>query len=171
MNPVVPPLFDNKPASRILRGIAASAVGIATLLTMALPVQADELDDRRSELTSRIAEQSNAVEHASGELTSATAALDVAWNELRAAEAALEVAEAARLAAESLDAQRAEELIAAEFALAQAEADVAAAQAAFDWVEARTSEEIVVITQQHGLLLNLALLVTDVSAAELNHFV
>lgn len=168
VNPVVPALFESKLTSRILRGVAASAVGFAVLLTTALPVQADELDDRRSELTSRIAEQTNAVSHASGALTSATAALDAAWNELGAAEAALEAAEAARLEAQTLDAQRAEELAAAEYALKQAEADVAAAQAAFDWVEARTNEEIVVITQQSGPLLNLALLVTDVTAAELN---
>ncbi len=168
MNRELPTLFQNKLTTRILRGVAASAVGIAVLLGSAVPVQADELDDRRSELNSSIAEQADAVDHASGELTSANAALEAAWNELGAAEAALEAAETARLEAESLDAQRADELAAAEFALEQAEADVAAAQAAFDWVEARTNEEIIVITQQHGPLLNLALLVTDVTAAELN---
>lgn len=168
VNRELPTLFHNKLTERILRGIAASAVGIAVLMTSAVPVQADELDDRRSELTSRIAQQADAVNHASGELTSATAALDAAWSELGTAEAALATAEAVRLEAESLDAQRADELAAAEFALEQADADVAAAQAAFDWVEARTHEEIIVITQQSGPLLNLALLVTDVTAAELN---
>ncbi len=168
VNQKLPPSFESKMMSRILRGIAASAVGVAVLLSSAEPVRADELDDQRSELNSRITEQADALNHASGELTAANAALDAALDELGAAEAALEAAEAARLEAESLDAQRAEELAAAEFALEQAEADVAAAQAAFDWVEARASEEIVVITQQNGPLLNLALLVTDVTAAELN---
>ncbi len=168
VNPELPTLSESRRTSRMLRGIAASVVGIAVLFGSAVPVQADELDDRRSDLNTRIAEQADAVTHASGELTSANAALDAAWNELGAAEAALEVAEAARIEAESLDAQRADELAAAEFALEQSEADVAAAQAAYDWVEARTNEEIVVITQQHGPLVNLALLVTDVTAAELN---
>lgn len=168
MNRELPPQPENKRVTRILRGIAASAIGVAVLLSSGVPVQADELDDRRSELNSKIVEQADAVEHASGELTEANAALEASRNELSAAEAELETAENARLEAQSLDEQRAEELDAAEHKLKQAEADVAAAQAAFDSVEARTNEEIVVITQQNGPLINLALLVTDVTAAELN---
>lgn len=160
--------LKSKRTTRLLRGIAASAVGVAMMLSMAPPVGADELDDRRSDLTSQIAEQADAVDHASGQLTDANAALDVALQELGTAEAALAVAEDARRDSEALDELRAEELADAEHALEQAEADVDAAQAAFDHVEARTNEEIVVITQQNGPLLNLALLVTEVSAAELN---
>ena len=75
MNRELSPFVQSKRVTRILRGIAASAVGIAVLLTTALPVQADELDDQRSDLTSRIADQADAVDHASGELTAANAAL------------------------------------------------------------------------------------------------
>ena len=154
--------------TRILRGIAASAVGVAVLLSMAVPVQADELDDQRSELSSQLANQADAVDHASGELTAANAALQAARDELGTAERKLEAAEETRRQAKALDDKRADELAAAEHALKQAEADVAAAQAAFDSVDARTNEEIVVMTQQSGPLLQIALLVTDVSAADLN---
>ncbi len=154
--------------TRILQGIVASAVGVAVLLTTALPVQADELDDQRSELTSQMASQADAVDHASVELTAANAALVAARDELGIAERKLEAAEAARRDAQVQDDERAAELEAAEHKLNQAEADVAAAQAAFDSVDARTNEEIVVITQQNGPLFKLALLITDVSAAELN---
>ncbi len=168
MNRELPSPHATRTITRILRGIAASAVGVAVLLTMAVPVQADELDDRRSELTSQIARQSDAVDHASGELTAANAALVAARDELGTAERKLEAAESARRDAQVLDDKRARELEVAEHKLLQAEADVAAAQAAFDSVDARTNEEIVVITQQNGPLLKLALLVTDISAAELN---
>lgn len=166
MNWELPLSFSS--TTRLLRGMAASAVGVALMLSMAPPSGADELDDRRSDLTTQIAEQAEAVDHASGALTDANAALDSARQELGVAEAALAAAEDARRDSEALDELRAEELAAAEHALDQAEADVAAAQAAFDYVEGRTNEEIIVITQQNGPLLNLALLVTDISAAELN---
>src|SRR5690606_13575847 len=42
------------------------------------------------------------------------------------------------------------------------------AQAAFDSVDARTNEEITVITQQNGPLVELALLFSDVSMSDLN---
>ncbi len=164
--------FSPQPGStklvHVLRGIAASAVGVALLLGSVTPVQADELDERRDELTSSIADQADAVEHASGELSTANAALGAALDELGVAQAKLEAAEKARRDAQVLDDERAVELAAAEYAVKQAEADVNAARAALDSVEARTNEEIVVITQQNGPLLQLALLVTDVSAAELN---
>lgn len=162
------PQFGSTKLVHVLRGIAASALGVALLLGSVIPVQADELDERRDELTSSIADQADAVAHASGELTTANAALGAALDELGVAQAKLEAAEKARRDAQVLDDERAVELAAAEYAVKQAEADVNAARAALDSVEARTNEEIVVITQQHGPLLQLALLVTDVSAAELN---
>ena len=168
MTPVSTSLVGRVRALRLLRGIAASVICAGLLLTSVSPVKADELDDRRSELSTRIIEQSEAIEHASDELTAAHASLEAALDELRVAEADLEAAEAARDEAQRLDDQRAEELAEAEHRQKQAEADVAAAQAAFDAVDARTNEEIVVITQQNGSLVNLALLVTDVTAAELN---
>lgn len=164
----LPPRPENKQTTRIVRVMVASAAGLAVLLSSAVPAQADELDDRRAELNSMIVDQAEALEHASGELTSANAALEAARDELQSAEAELEIAENARLEAQAEDEKRATELAAAEHKLKQAEADVAAAQAALDSVEARTSEEIIVITQQSGPLVNLAILVTDVTAADLN---
>lgn len=168
MNREFPPTPENTWMTRTLRGIAACAVGVTLVLSAGLPANADELDDRRSELNSKIVDQADAVEHASGELTAANAALETSLAELSAAESELAAAESERQEAQLLDEQRAEELAEAEHKLEQAKADVAAAQAALDSVEARTNEEIVVITQQNGPMVNLALLVTDVTAADLN---
>ena len=159
---------DGASMTRWIRAVLASAAGIAVLLGTASPVQADELDDRRLELITQISEQSKLVDHASTELSTARSALDAARSELTAAEARLKAAEEARVAAQELDAQRAQELEVAEHKLEQAKAEVAAAQAALDAVEARTNEEIIVITQQNGPILELALLVGDVSASALN---
>ncbi len=159
---------DGASTTRWLRAVLASAVGVAVLLGTASPVQADELDDRRLELIDQISEQSKLVDDASSELSTAKSALDAARSELTAAKARLKAAEKARVAAQKLDAQRAQELEVAEHKLEQAKAEVAAAQAALDAVEARTNEEIIVITQQNGPILELALLVGDVSASALN---
>ena len=161
-------VFGAPRATRFVRNVGIGFVSVVVLCSSALPTQADELDDRREELNSSLAGQAQAVDHASGELSAASAALEAAQAELSDAEGKLQVAEAATRESQALDAARAEELVVAEHKLVQAEADVAAAQAALDSVEARTAEEIVVITQQNGPLLNLALLFTEVSAAELN---
>lgn len=155
-------------AHRFMRIVGIAVVSVAVLCASALPTNADELDDQRTDLNSRITGQAEAVDHASGQLTAASAALQAAQEELSVAEEELRVAEVAREESQAQDARRAEELADAEHKLRQAEADVAAARAALDSVEARTAEEIVVITQQNGPLLNLALLITDVTASQLN---
>jgi hypothetical protein len=129
---------------------------------------ADDLDDRREQLDSQIEAQKSVVEGASKELTDAVSALDAAKTELAAAETALADAENNLTAAKELDTQRASELQAAETKAKKAKADVAAAQAAYDSVDARTSEEITVITQQNGGLAELSVLFTDIGTGNMN---
>nr|WP_255622122.1 M23 family metallopeptidase [Tessaracoccus sp. OS52] len=130
--------------------------------------RADDLDERRDELKTEIAQAKAAVDGASTDVQAAVAAYEAAQSELESAESALKAAEEATDKARALDKQRADELADAEHKVKQAEADVAAAQAAYDSVDARTTEEITVITQQSGPLVDLALLFTDVSMSDLN---
>ena len=107
------------------------------------------------------------MEGASKDLTDAIAALDSSKTELAEAEASLAQAESRLSEAKELDSQRAAELKAAETKAEKAQADVAAAQAAYDSVDARTSEEITVITQQSGALAELSVLFNDVGTGNI----
>ncbi len=158
---------------------------IAFALVMSLGVggaQADELDDRRQQLDQALTDNRGQIEHYSQELTATLRALEEAEADLAAAEAELAAAEAAHqravdaaLAAEAaaeqareLEQQRKQEEHQAERDLSRAEAQVAAARAAWESTDRRATEEINVITQQSGPLLDLALLFTDVNMANLN---
>ncbi|TRY19446.1 peptidoglycan DD-metalloendopeptidase family protein [Tessaracoccus rhinocerotis] len=164
----LPPQPEN-PRTAPIRVVVAALV-LALVVSMgALGASADQLDERREELKTEIAQAKSSVDGASAAVNDAIAALEAAEAELAAAEAALKEAEEATEKARTLDEQRAEELADAEHKVKQAEADVAAAQAAFDSVDARTTEELTVITQQSGPLVDFALLLTDVSMADLNH--
>ncbi len=153
----------------VVRGIVAVLATVAMLATGTPQATADELDDRKAELQQQLAAQAAAIEGASAEVAGAVSALQAATAELEEAEAELAAAERATEEARALDEQRAQELAAAEHKLRQAIADVAAAQAAFDAVDARTNEEITVITQQSGPLVDLALLFSDIEMSDLNH--
>ena len=157
-----------RPFTRITRGFASAVLALALIASMAMHSAADELDDRQAQLRQEMAEQASAVEDANAQLASAVQAHDAARSELAYAEAELAKAEAAERAAEELDEQRAAELSEAESKLAQAKADVAAALAALDSVNRRLDEEILVTTQTSHGLLNLAMLFSDVTVANLN---
>ena len=159
---------NHRPLNRIVRGIVASVVAVCLTASLTSWSAADELDDRKSELQQQIAEQAEAVEDANAALASAVQAHDSARGELASAEARLAEAEAAEREAHALDEKRAAELAEAEHRLEQAKADVAAAMAALDSVNKRLDEEILVTTQQNHGLLNLAMLFSDVTVANLN---
>lgn len=153
---------------RITRGIVAT-LALAAVAASGLPrAVADSLDDRRAELDRELAASAHSLDDASAQVNAAVSALATAREALAGAQSRLAAAERATKAARAVDEQRQAELAAAEHRVKQAEADVAAAQAAFDSVDARTNEEITVITQQSGPLVHLALLVTDVGMADLN---
>lgn len=151
--------------ARLTTLVVTTCVLVATL---GLSAQADELDQRRDQLDQQLQEQEGVVEHYSNELSAAVAALEAAEAELRAAEAELAEAEAATEEARRIEAERKEEEHQAIRDLERAEASVRAAIAAWNSVDARVVEEITVITQQSGPLVDLALLFTDVSMANLN---
>ena len=150
MNRALPHLPENPILNRIARVLVVSLLSVTMLGTLAIRAGADDLDDRRNQLDSQIEAQKSVVEGASKELTDAVSALEAAKTELAAAETSLSEAENNLTAAKELDTQRASELTAAETRAKKAKAAVAAAQAAYDSVDARTSEEITVITQQNG---------------------
>lgn len=163
-----PPHVRRPLLSRITRGCAATVLALALTASLAMHSAADELDDRQAYLRQQLAEQASVVKDANAQLASAVQARDAALNELAYAEAELAEAEAAERAAADLDEQRAAELREAEDELAQAKADVAAALAALDSVNRRLDEEILVTTQTSHGLLNLAVLFSDVTVANLN---
>ena len=168
MNRALPQLPENPILNRITRGLVASLLSVTMLGALATRAGADDLDDRRDQLDSQIEAQKSVVEGASKELTDAVSALEAAKTELASAETALSEAENNLKAAKELDTQRASELAAAETKAKKAKADVAAAQAAYDSVDARTSEEITVITQQNGGLAELSVLFNDVGVGNMN---
>ena len=168
MNRALPHLPENPILNRIAHVLVASLLSVTMLGVLAIRAGADDLDDRREQLDSQIEAQKSVVEGASKELTDAVSALDAAKTELAAAETALADAENNLTAAKELDTQRASELQAAETKAKKAKADVAAAQAAYDSVDARTSEEITVITQQNGGLAELSVLFTDIGTGNMN---
>ena len=168
MNRALPHIPENPILNRISRGLMASVLSIVMLCVFSTWAGADDLDDRRDQLDSQIEAQKSVVEGASNELTDAVNALEAAKTELADAEAALSDAESKLSAAKELDSQRASELEAAETKAEKAQADVAAAQAAYDSVDARTSEEITVITQQNGGLAELSVLFNDVGMSNMN---
>ena len=168
MNRALPHLPDNPILKRIACGLIASVLSLTMLGTLATRAVADDLDDRRDQLDSQIEAQKSVVEGASKELTDAVSALEAAKTELASAETALSDAESKLTAAKEVDTQRASELAAAETKAKKAKADVAAAQAAYDSVDARTSEEITVITQQNGGLAELSVLFSDVGTGNMN---
>ncbi|RRD51093.1 M23 family metallopeptidase [Arachnia propionica] len=164
----LPPLPENRKLTRIKRGLVALALGVTVACGPIGPAAADELDDRRDQLDKEIQAQNQAVEGASSEVTKAVQAFEAAKKDLATAEQELATAEEERKAAEELDTQRAKELEAAEVRLEKAIADVDFAKASYDVVDRRTSEEVNVIAQQNGGLMQLSLFVGDVSAADLN---
>lgn len=168
MNRALPHLPENPILNRITRGLVASVLSLTMLGVFAPRAGADDLEDRRNQLDSQLEAQKSVVEGASKELTDAVNALETAKTELAAAETALSDAEAKLTSAKELDAQRASELTAAETKAKKAKADVAAAQAAYDSVDARTSEEVTVITQQNGGLVELSVLFSDVGVGNMN---
>lgn len=168
MNRDLPPLPENRKLTRVMRGVVTLAVGIALACAPVHVAGADELDDRRDQLDEELKEQQESVEGASNELTEAVKAYESAKGELSTAEKELDEAEAARSKAQELDAQRAEELKAAEVRLEKAKADVDFTRASYDVVDRRTSEEVNVIAQQNGGLLQLSLFLSDAEASELN---
>ena len=168
MNRALPHLPENPILNRIAHVLVASLLSVTMLGVLATRAGADDLDDRREQLDSQIEAQKSVVEGASKELTDAVSALDAAKTELAAAETALADAENNLTAAKELDTQRASELQAAETKAKKAKADVAAAKAAYDSVDARTSEEITVITQQNGGLAELSVLFSDAGVGNMN---
>lgn len=155
-------------STRIARGIVAAVAAVTMVGATWSPAVADELDDRKRELQSELAQQAAAVKSADAQHGDAIRAHAAARSELADAESALAKAESEQREAEELDAKRAEELAAAEKKLEQARADVAAARAALDSVNNRINEEILVTTQQTDGLLNLVLIFSDVDTGNLN---
>ena len=168
MNRALPHLPENPILNRITRGLVASLLSVTMLGALATRAGADDLDDKRNQLDSQLEAQKSVVEGASKELTDAVNALEAAKTELATAETALSEAETKLTAAKELDTQRASELAAAETKAKKAKADVAAAKAAYDSVDARTSEEITVITQQNGGLAELSVLFSDAGVGNMN---
>ncbi|CAL8967289.1 hypothetical protein TESS_TESS_00019 [Tessaracoccus sp. O5.2] len=162
------PVTSRPLTGRFARGIAATVAALSMITAFGVPAEADELDDRKSQLQQEMAAQSDAVEDANADLSAAVGRHNEAKANLAAAEAKLAKAEAAERDAQALDELRAAELEAAEIALGKAEADVAAALAALESVNRRINEEVLVTTQQSDGLLNLALLFTDVTTSNLN---
>lgn len=162
---------QNRPRRLTKLRLALAAAGVALTLigVSAPPAFADELGDQRDQLSSQIERQAEVVDQASAELTKAIEARDKADRELQKAKETLKKAESRLADAEELDRQRAAELKAAEEALVQARAEVAAAEKALDELNERIDGEIMVITQQNAPLLDLALLLSDISASQLNH--
>lgn len=168
MNRELPPLPENRELTRVKRCAVTLAVGFGLLLAPIGAASADELDDRRDQLDTELKEQQALVEGASNELTQAVQAYEAAKGELGVAEQELTKAEEARSQAQELDTQRAEELKAAETRLEKAKADVEFTKASYDVVDRRTSEEVNVIAQQNGGLLQVSLFLSDANASELN---
>lgn len=152
----------------LVRGVATVLALVCLIVTGAPAAHSDDLDDRRADLDRALAAADSAIDDASAQVNSAVAAVEAARRELAGAERDLARAEAATARARELAEKRQRELEEAERDVARAEADVAAAQAALDSTEARINEEITVITQQSGPLVDLALLLTDVDMSNLN---
>lgn len=108
------------------------------------------------------------MERASKELIDAVNALGAVETELATAETTLPEAETRLMAAKELDTQRASEPTAAETKAEKAKADIATAEAAYDFADARTSEEIMVITQQNGGPAELSVLLSDADVGDTN---
>ncbi len=183
MNRDLPPMPEVRTwFAGLSRGIVAAVLALLLGLASWSPAQADELDERKTELQREMARQSAAINDAQAQRDSAVEAARAARTQLADAEAELAKAESAVRAAEELDRQRADELKAAEAALEQADedlyqagrdldrakADVAAARAALDSVNRRLNEEILVTTQHSTGLVNLALIFTDMDASNIN---
>lgn len=152
----------------LVRGLAV-ALALATFVVTGAPdARSDDLDDRRANLDRALAAADHAIDDASAQVNLAVTAANAAKEELSGAQARLAKAESATAAARKLAEQRKQELAAAEHQVRKAEADVAAAQAAFDSTDARINEEITVITQQSGALVDFALLLTDIDMSRLN---
>ncbi|WP_297742310.1 M23 family metallopeptidase [uncultured Tessaracoccus sp.] len=175
---VLPP----KPVRMIVQTSLAVVAAGALFVSVAPLASADDLDDqrnrvrqqisqlegRRSDLSGQIATQQGAVADANEVNAQAIDALQQAESELANARAALAAAEARMAESEALDQQRQEELEAAEVALEKAKADVAAAEAAYDALNRRIDQEVSFVTQKQGPLVNLALLLTETDANQLN---
>lgn len=176
-------VLPQQPVRAILRSTLTAFVLGAVIAAAAPLASADQLDDARSRVGSEIGRLGNQRDHLRGRISAqasavaeADAANVAAMEALRSAESQLADAQARLAAAESqlsrsrdLDAKRQAQLEAAETALKKAQADVAAAKAAYDSLNRRIDLEVSLVTQQQGPLVNLALLLSDDSASELNH--
>lgn len=152
----------------MVRGIVAAVCAVSLLAGVNATVHADELDDRKKELSQELATQADAVDQAHANRNTAAVAAADARAQLAEAESSLAKAENVERESKALDKRREQELADAEQKLTQAQADVAAARAALDSVNDRLDEEILVTTQQNNGLMNLALIFSDVNPSNLN---
>ncbi|RRD47435.1 M23 family metallopeptidase [Tessaracoccus sp. OH4464_COT-324] len=128
-----------------------------------------QLDDQQKELQDQVAQQRQEVAEANQRNIQAVDALKKAQEKLSRAEENLRSAERQEREARELDDQRARELSQAEDELRVAREELNKAVQAYNDLSRRIDQEVSLITQQNGPLMNFALLLTETDAAELNY--
>ncbi len=149
------------------RRVAAAALVAALGLGCAIPASADQLDDRKQQLTGQLAGANDALGESSKALEDALATLKSSQTDLASAQAALQATQDKVTAAKAEDARLAEELRRSQAALDTATAAVEAGQQAID-AQRSTIGEIAreQVQQQHNLM-GVAILVQQGSASGL----
>lgn len=155
------------PAHRWGLRFAATGLAVALGLGCAIPASADQLDDRKQQLTSQVSSADDAVGESSKALEDAIATLKSSQGDLATAQAALQATQDKITAAKAEDARLADELRASQAALDEATAAVEAGQQAIA-AQHSTIGEIArdQVQQQHNLM-GMAVLIQQGSTAGL----
>ncbi|QGF24392.1 peptidoglycan DD-metalloendopeptidase family protein [Raineyella fluvialis] len=149
------------------RRLAAAGLVAALGLGYAIPASADQLDDRKQQLTTQLGDANDALGESSKALEDALAKLKASQGELAAAQAALAATQDKVSAAKAEDARLAGELRSSQAALDEATGAVEAGHLAID-AQRSTIGEIArdQVQQQHNLM-GVAVLVQQGSVAGL----
>ncbi len=166
--PIGSPISSRR-AGDVARRMLVSTLGAAVMLSVGPMAHADNLDDKRSQIDSRIQRNSADQTASSDAVDKAEAALSASQAALTDARSRLESATSTRNAAQREDRRLAGEL-------ASAEADLVAARAATEQARADVEAQQKVVgvnvreaTQQNTQLLSIGVLIGDYSTSDVNN--
>lgn len=152
---------------RMARGIAATGLAAALGLGLAVPAMADELDDRKTALSTEITEASKSAEESARGLESAAQNLKTSQSELAKAESALASTQEELSSAQAEHARLAEQLALAQADLSEADAAVVAGEAAIEGQRSMIGEIARSDYQQQHQLIGVAVLVEQGNTADM----
>ena len=144
----------------VLKGIVGAVV-LTTCLSMTLPANADQLNNRKRQLAGQVNQANSSVNYSSGKLDEASKRLSASRAELADAQAILAKAEAELGEASAAEQARSEELSEAEKQLSEQNKKISEGKQAIDKQRNKAAAEMRAVHQQNTALLSVGMLLSE----------